>query len=131
MQYNRTDVTLLTGSMFTASRALVLDTVLRESLQVENPPLGCLVAMPARDMLLVHVLRDQTVASALDMMSKIATATFLSRPGPVSPHVYHATDHEWHQVTDPGTGEIHVLAGSPLADAMQSLGAERPVGFER
>jgi hypothetical protein len=131
VQYNRTDITLLTGSMFTASRALVLDSVLRESLQVENPPLGCLVAMPARDMLLVHVLRDQTVVSALDMMSKIATATFLSRPGPVSPHVYYATDHEWHQVTDPSTGEIRVLAGSPLADAMQSLGAERPVGFER
>ena len=55
---------MLTGGMFTASRALVLDTVLRESLRVENPPFGCLVAMPARDMLLIHVVRDQTVVSA-------------------------------------------------------------------
>ena len=42
---NGAGVGMLTGGIFTASRALVLDTVLRESLRVENPPFGCLVAM--------------------------------------------------------------------------------------
>jgi len=124
VRYDGAEITALTGSMFTASRALVLDTVLRESLQVENPPFGCLVAMPARDLLLVHVLRDQTVLTALDMLVTLATTLFISRPGPVSPHVYYATDHEWHQVTD-DTGEIRVQDGDRLADAVKRLGADR------
>jgi hypothetical protein len=124
LRYNGTEITALTGSMFTASRALVLDTVLRESLQVENPPFGCLVAVPARDMLLVHVLRDQTVLTALDMLVALSTTLFMSRPGPISPHVYYATDHEWHQVTD-DTGEIRVHDGGQLSDAMKRLGADR------
>jgi hypothetical protein len=122
VRHNGADVATLTGSMFTASRALVLDTVLRESLRVENPPFGCLVAMPARDMLLVHVLRDQTVITALDMMVTLATTTFSSRPGPVSPHVYYVADHDWQQVTDHSTGEVRVEAAGPLSDAMRLLG---------
>ena len=78
VHYNGAEITALTGSMFTASRALVLDTVLRESLQVENPPFGCLVAIPARDLLLVHVLRDQTVLTALDMLVTLSTTLFIS-----------------------------------------------------
>ncbi|HEY0473272.1 MAG TPA: hypothetical protein VGD34_16475 [Kribbella sp.] len=122
LQYDGAEIAALSGSMFTASRALVLDTVLRESLRVESPPFGCLVAMPARDMLLVHVLRDQTVVTALDMMVAITTTTFSSRPGPVSPHVYYVTDHAWQQVTDHSTGEVRVQAIGKLSDALQRLG---------
>jgi hypothetical protein len=123
VRYEGAEVAALTGSMFTASRALVLDTVLRESLQIENPPHGCFVAMPVRDLLLVHVLRDQTAATALDMLITLATSTFSSKPGPVSPHVYYVSDHEWQQVTDYSTGEIRVQAAGRLADAMHHLGA--------
>ncbi|TCO50277.1 hypothetical protein EV646_102351 [Kribbella antiqua] len=125
VHYNGAEVTVLTGSMFTASRALVLDTVLRESMRVENPPFGCLVAMPARDMLLVHVLRDHTVVTALDMLLTLATTLFSSRPGAVSPHVYYVTDHEWHQVTDHSTGEVRVQTVAPLAEAMRRLGVDQ------
>jgi len=123
VQHNGAEVVSLTGSMFTASRALVLDTVLRESLQVENPGLGSLVAMPARDMLLVHVLRDGTVITALDLMVTIATRMFGSRPGPVSPHVYYVADHGWQQVTDRSTGgAIRAQVSGPLLGAAQHLG---------
>jgi hypothetical protein len=125
VHYSGAEVTSLTGSMFTASRALVLDTVLRESMQVENPPFGCLVAIPARDMLLVHVLRDRTVVTALDMLVTLATTMFSSRPGAVSPHVYYVTDHEWQQVTDHSTGEVRVLANGRLSDAMLRLGVDQ------
>jgi hypothetical protein len=125
VHYNGAEVTVLTGSMFTASRALVLDTVLRESMRVENPPFGCLVAMPARDLLLVHVLRDHTVVTALDMLLTLATTLFSSRPGAVSPHVYYVTDHEWHQVTDHSTGEVRVQTVAPLAEAMRHLGVDQ------
>ena len=120
--FDGAELTLLTGSMFSASRALVFDTVLRESLQVENPPFGCLVAMPARDMLLVHVLRDQTMLKALEQLMTIASTMFSTRPGPVSPHVYYVTDNEWHQVTDYSTGEFRLHAVDQLEDAAQRLG---------
>lgn len=116
------ELTMLTGSMMTASRALVFDTVLRESLQIENPSLGCLVALPARDMLLVHVLRDQTALNALAGLVAFTADMFGSRPGPVSPHVYYVIDNEWHQVTDYSTGAFHLLPTEPLETAMRHLG---------
>jgi hypothetical protein len=125
VRYGGAEVAALTSSMFTASRALVLDTVLRESLQIENPPHGCLVAMPVRDLLLVHVLRDQTAATALDMLITLAASTFSDKPGPVSPHVYYVMDHEWQQVTDHSTGTIRVQAVGRFANAMHHLGADR------
>jgi hypothetical protein len=115
------EVAMLTGGMFTASRALVLDTVLRESLRVENPPFGCLVAMPARDMLLVHVLRDQTVVSAFDMLVRIATCFFADSPGPVSPHVYYVTGTEWQQVTDYSTGAVRLQTTGRFSEALHRL----------
>ncbi|WP_405066954.1 hypothetical protein OG558_35715 [Kribbella sp. NBC_01510] len=122
VRFEGAEITLLTGSMFTASRALVFDTVLRESLQVENPPFGCLVAMPARDMLFVHVLRDQTMLKALQLLITTANRMFSTRPGSVSPHVYYVTGHEWHQVTDYSTGELRLRAIGELEDAAQRLG---------
>ena len=122
VRFDGAEFTLLTGSMFTASRALVFDTVLRESLQVENPPFGCFVAMPARDVLFVHVLRDQTMLKALQLLITTAGSMFSTRPGPVSPHVYYVTDHDWHQVTDYSTGELRLRVIGQLEDAAQRLG---------
>jgi hypothetical protein len=99
----------------------VFDTVLRESLHVENPPDGCLVAMPARDMLFVHVLRDRTMLNALHLLITTATTMFSTRPGPVSPHVYYVADGEWHQLTDYSTGELRLRAIGRLEDAAQRL----------
>jgi hypothetical protein len=125
VRHDGAEVAALGGSMFTASRALVLDTVLHESLQVENPPFGCLVAMPERRTLLVHVLRDQTVVTALDILITLATNLFSTRPGAVSPHVYYVTDHEWHQVTDFSSGQMQVRVAGPLADTLQQLDVSR------
>ncbi|WP_329000104.1 hypothetical protein OHA18_37450 [Kribbella sp. NBC_00709] len=117
-------VAMLTGGMFTASRALVLDTVLRESLRVENPPFGCLVAMPARDMLLVHVVRDHTVVGAFGMIARIANRFFADSPGPLSPHVYYVTDNEWQQVTDYSNGTARLLAGGLFSETLRRLDTE-------
>jgi hypothetical protein len=114
-------VAMLTGGMFTASRALVLDTVLRESLGVEDAPYGCFVAMPARDMLLVHVLRDQTMISAFDTLARIATCFFSDSPGPVSPHVYYVTGNHWQQVTDYSTGVGQLQGGGRFSEALRRL----------
>jgi hypothetical protein len=120
---NGAEVAMLTGGMFTASRALVLDTVLRESLRVENPPFGCLVGMPARDMLLIHVLRDQTVPNAFCMLARLASCFFADSPGPLSPHVYYVAENEWQQVTDYSTGIAQLRGGGRFSEALRRLGA--------
>ena len=84
MEYLRHDgaeVAAISGTLFTASRALVLDTVLRETLRVENPSYGVLVAAPVRDLLLVHVLQDRRVVPAMDLMVTVATQSFREQPG--------------------------------------------------
>jgi hypothetical protein len=115
------EVAMLTGSMFTASRALVLDTVLRESLHVEDPPFGCLVAMPCRDMLLVHVVRDYTVVSAFGTLVELANSFFGGSPGPVSPHVYYVTGTDWQQVTDYSTGAARLQGGGRFSEVLHRL----------
>lgn len=122
VEFDGAQVAVLGDSMFTASRALVLDTVLRESLKVENPSFGVLAAMPVRDMLLVHVLRDQTMVAALDLMVSAATHAFSSEPGPVSPHVYYVAGDRWHQVTDHSSGEVRVQVDGALRDVARRLG---------
>jgi hypothetical protein len=121
---NGAEVAMLTGGMFTASRALVLDTVLRQSLRVENPPFGCLVGMPARDMLLIHVVRDHTVVSAFGMLARLASCFFADSPGPLSPHVYYVTENEWQQVTDYSTGTAQLQAGGRFSEALRRIDTE-------
>jgi hypothetical protein len=107
-EYEGILVAMISGSSFAASRALVLDTVLRESLHVENPRFGVLVAMPVRDLLLVHVITDLSVIPALGMMLNLAGRAHATEPGPLSPWVYLVADDGWHLATqaadEPGPG---------------------------
>ncbi|MEU8227353.1 hypothetical protein [Kribbella sp. NPDC048915] len=122
VRFSRAEFTILRGGMFTASRALVLDTVLREVLRVERPAHGCLVAMPSRNELAVHVLRDPTVLDAFAGMAAYAVELFNTRPGAVSPHVYYVSGTEWHQVTDYSDGTFRVHDSPQLLEAMEQLG---------
>ncbi|GAA0941509.1 hypothetical protein GCM10009554_33190 [Kribbella koreensis] len=100
-EHDGTYVAMISGSNFAASRALVLDTVLRESLHVENPPYGVLAAMPVRDLLLVHVITDLSVLQALGMMLNLAGRSHATNPGPLSPWVYLVAADGWHPTTRP------------------------------
>lgn len=116
------EIAALSGSMFTASRALVLDTVLRESLHVENPSYGVLVAMPTRDLLLVHVIEDHGIVPAMDLMATIAARYYAEHPGPVSPHVYYVGDGEWQQATTHVDGSVRVDLTGRMLEAVRRLG---------
>ncbi|MDX6281285.1 MAG: hypothetical protein QOH03_2356, partial [Kribbellaceae bacterium] len=111
------------GSNFAASRALVLDTVLRESLHVENPPYGVLAAMPVRDLLLVHVITDLSVLRALGMMLNLAGRSHATDPGPLSPWVYLVGPTGWQPATrtadDTGPG-----VSPAFAALIHQLGAD-------
>jgi hypothetical protein len=104
-EYDGVRVAVLSGSSFAASRALVLDTVLRESLHVENPPYGVLVALPVRHLLLVHVVRDLSVITALSMMLHLTGHAHDEEPGPLSPWVYLVDAQGWHPATATGPDE--------------------------
>jgi hypothetical protein len=89
-------VDFVTGTPFAASRALVLDTVLRESLHVEHAPYGVLAAVPARDTLILHVIRDLSVIPALGLLLNVAARCHAHDPGPLSPEVFMVTpDFRW------------------------------------
>ncbi|TDO34655.1 hypothetical protein EV643_12614 [Kribbella sp. VKM Ac-2527] len=79
---------VLSDSPFAASRALVLDTVLRETLHIEDPPHGVLVALPVRSVLLIHVITDLSVLPALASLLAITLRTHTELPGPLTPWIY-------------------------------------------
>ncbi|MET9269246.1 hypothetical protein [Kribbella sp. NPDC003557] len=90
----------ITGTPFAASRALVLDTVLRDSLNLQHAPHGLLAAIPARDTLLLHVIEDLTVIPALGVLLNVAARCHARDPGPLSPEVYLVTPNlTWHPAT--------------------------------
>lgn len=122
LHHDGAEVAAISGTLFTASRALVLDTVLRETLRVENPSYGVLVATPVRDLLLVHVLRDRTVVPAMDLMVTVTTQSYSEHAGPISPHVYFVADGQWQQVTQYVDGAIRIVVDGAMADAVHRLG---------
>lgn len=90
---------VLSDTSWAASRALVLDTVLRESLQIENPPYGVLVGLPTRHLLLIHVIRDLSVLPALSAMLHLTNSAYEAAPGPLTPTVYLVDSSGWHPAT--------------------------------
>ncbi|MGW6279675.1 hypothetical protein [Kribbella sp. NPDC055071] len=81
-------IAFVTGSSFAASRALVLDTVLHESLHLDHLTHGALVALPARELLLIHVIKDLSVIPALGQLLNLAARSYDHDPGPLSPDVH-------------------------------------------
>ncbi|WBQ04635.1 hypothetical protein [Kribbella sp. CA-293567] len=119
-EHDGTRVALVTGHDFAASRALVLDTVLRESLQIENPRYGVLAAMPVRNLLLVHVIADLSVIPALGLMLNLAGRSYATDPGPLSPWIYLAGRNGWQPATRP-LGDSAPGLSSPFVDLLHQL----------
>ncbi len=94
----------LTGDSFTASRALVLDTVLHETLNLPDLPPAVLAAVPSRDLLLIHVVQDLSVLPALGLLLHLTARAHTQAPGPLSPDIhlvtFTPTGHPtWHPAT--------------------------------
>ncbi|MFK4084243.1 hypothetical protein ACI2LF_09065 [Kribbella sp. NPDC020789] len=119
----------ITGDSFTASRALVLETVLRETLGIPVLPPAVLVAVPARDLLLIHVVRDLSVLPALGLLLHLTARAHSQAPGPLSPDIHLVTFTPtgrltWHPATtqtSPATlalsPHLTTLVGSLPSDA--------------
>jgi hypothetical protein len=115
-------VTFVTGTAFAASRALVLDTVLRDSLHVEHAPYGVLAAVPARDTLLLHVIEDLSVIPALGLLLNVAARCHARDPGPLSPDVFLVTpDFSWHPATTVPLGQTPLRLSRELESLTKVL----------
>jgi len=93
-------------SFFTASKALVLRDVLRQTVGDDDAPYGVLVCMPFRHQLAFHVVRDRAVLPAVQSMTTFAPSGYGDGAGPVSPFVYWWRDGEFRQLShvDDGGG---------------------------
>ncbi|WP_405064067.1 hypothetical protein OG474_21115 [Kribbella sp. NBC_01505] len=118
----------LTGDCFTASRALVLDTVLHETLNLSELPPAVLAAVPSRDLLLLHVVQDLSVLPALGLLLHLTDRAHSQAPGPLSPDIHLVTftpagHPTWHPATT--TTSPTTLALSPqLTTLISSLPPE-------
>ena len=138
-------IALVTGTAFAASRALVLDTVVRESLHLDHPSHGLLVALPARDLLLVHVVHDLSVIPALGLLLNLAARSHTHDPGPLSPDVHLVTPTNttklspeavsgpdsshtwtWHPATTASPGHAPLRLSHPLESLTRRLAADEP-----
>jgi hypothetical protein len=141
---NRTDVVeyldqgdvriaFVTGSSFAASRALVLDTVLHESLHLDHLTHGALVALPARDLLLIHVIKDLSVIPALGQVLNVAARSYSHDPGPLSPDVHLVTPDPtfpaaltWHPATTSSPGHAPLRLSPHLEALTHHLATHEP-----
>jgi hypothetical protein len=91
-RYFETDgVYYLRGSDFVASLVLVMPWVVETLTGVADTPHGALVAMPARDQLIFHVIRDRDTAgvlAALDEVGRLAAECYANSAYQISSRVY-------------------------------------------
>ncbi|HWD79190.1 MAG TPA: hypothetical protein VG497_09910, partial [Kribbella sp.] len=99
-------------------------TVLRETLRVEPPQYGVLAALPARDILILHVIEDLRMIPALGLMTRIAARCYARDPGPLSPDVYLVTPaFTWHPTTLASTGHDPLRLSPQLESLAHELAA--------
>jgi hypothetical protein len=82
---------VLGDSVYTASRLLTMDDVLRRTTGRAEAPHGVLACVPNRHQLAFHVLTDAAVLAVLPTMARFALDGYSDGVGPVSPYLY------WHR----------------------------------
>lgn len=115
---------LLSGDFFGASRVLVLDQLLAEVLRVEPTEHGCLVAVPSRELLVVHVLSGRGVVPAIEMMVNLAQAAYDAWSGPISNQLFHLPGDGTGQAvthTNPGDNQVEVRVMGRFQDTFNAL----------
>ncbi|GAC1366104.1 MAG: hypothetical protein NVSMB32_10170 [Actinomycetota bacterium] len=87
-------------SSFTASRLLTLDHLVEQLFSDPAMPKGVLAAIPNRDEVAVHVIRDTSVVPTLANLTTFAHMRIASAPGPLSPNVFWLHRDRFEQVTE-------------------------------
>ncbi|MFJ4616816.1 immunity 49 family protein [Streptomyces sp. NPDC088812] len=112
-----------------ASRALVLEELVRDLTGRELPAAGALVAVPTRHLLAFHPIEDGTAVDAVNDLGAYALGAHQDGPGALSPRLYW-----WHQgrltcltVFDHDSRILSVAPPPELLDVLRNLsGAAAP-----
>jgi hypothetical protein len=118
-------VHLLEGAEYVGSLVLVLSWVIETATGAAAPPEGALVAMPGRNQLMFHVIRDpDEVWHARDKMIWLAAKWYSEHAYQLSPWVY------WWR---PDHGEVleRVTESDDFADMMLDLTMDHAEGYRR
>jgi hypothetical protein len=116
---------LLGESVYTASRVLVMDDLLKQTPGAETAPHGVLAAMATRNQIAIHVIRGRSAVRSLRLMTRFALAGYSDGTGRLSPNVFWWRDERWAQVTRLDTdGTIRVLDNPDLTSIFRRLDGE-------
>jgi hypothetical protein len=120
---------LLGESVYTASRVLTMDDVLRRVLGELDAANGVLVSVPNRHQLTFHVPSDGRLLAALEGMIRFTMTGFADGVGGVSPHVFWRPPSggalEQRTAFD-GDGTVSVQVRGAFAGVVERLGARPP-----
>ncbi|MDT4918727.1 MAG: hypothetical protein QOH89_3427, partial [Pseudonocardiales bacterium] len=107
---------------FGASRVLVLDHLLASALRTERPSHGCLVAVPNRHLLAVHLVSGMGVLAAIKLLVHIAEGE-QDAPGPISDCVFYLPkDGPGQRLTERDETGVRIIADGAFAEALAGLG---------
>lgn len=113
---------LLGDSVYTASRLLTMDDVLRRTTGHVEAPYGVLACVPNRHQLAFHVLTDAAVLAVLPAMARFAVDGFSDGVGPVSPYLYWHRSGTLSQLSqiDAG-GDLRIEVADDFAEVLQRI----------
>lgn len=112
---------VLGESVYTASRLLTMDDVLRRTVGDVTAPDGLFVCVPTRHQLAFHVLRDGGAIPVLQTMALFAAQGYSDGVGAVSPFVFWLQNGRFSPLTRLEDGELHVEVDGALAEVLERL----------
>jgi hypothetical protein len=108
---------LTSESVYTASRALVLDDVAGQLPGEADAGNGVFACVPNRHQLAVHVPGDESVILSVTEMAHFGLAGYSDGPGPLSPSVFWWRNGRWEQLSEVRNGQV----GVQLSDELFSM----------
>lgn len=113
---------LLGQSSFTASRILTLERLVSQLFLDPAMPYGVLAAVPNRNEVAVHIIKDDTAIPTIVNLATFARLRSSSAPGPLSPHVYWVTPDRFEQVGGlDDEGRFQILYSPEFRDTMDGM----------
>jgi hypothetical protein len=116
---------ILENSLYTADRVLALPHMLTQLTGGAAAPYGVLVCVPIRQMVMFHVVRDDTWLPSLRMMADLGYSRFGAGRHRISPDVFWCQEGSWQQLTFAGPdGSLAVRVEDEFAEAVEALRAQ-------
>lgn len=113
---------LVTDSVYTASRAVLMPQVAHDVAGDEPGEFGWLLALPNRHQLCWHMVRDASVVPTIETMARIAASGGVGGVRPISPNVYWWNGRSYQRITSvEPPGRIAVNVEGEFQDVLSRL----------